>query len=61
LAGRLEIFKNVYNFGRIGRAYAELFPGIQEERPDVMEKLFEMRSQLDELKVEQCKKGFINR
>ena len=48
-------------FGGIGRTYAELFPRIQEERPDVMEKLFEMRSQLDELKVEQCKKGFINR
>jgi flavin-dependent dehydrogenase len=48
-------------FGQIGRTYAELFPKIEEERPEVMAKLFEMRSNMDEVMQKQRKAGFPNR
>jgi len=48
-------------FEQIGKIYAELFPTIEEERPEIMEKLIEMRSKFDELWEEQRKLGFPNR
>jgi len=47
--------------GQIGNTYAGLFPRIEEERPEIMAKLMEMRSKSDELKEEQRKLGFPNR
>ena len=48
-------------FSTIGKTYAELFPTIEKERPEVMEKLFKMRENMEE----DCKKtvsiGFPNR
>jgi digeranylgeranylglycerophospholipid reductase len=53
---------NVYTlFPLIGKTYAELFPKIYEERPQIMEKLIEMRSHMDELMEIQKKLGFPNR
>ncbi len=48
-------------FDLIGNAYAELFPQIEHERPEIMEKLLSMRSQFDELAAQQRKRGFPNR
>jgi flavin-dependent dehydrogenase len=48
-------------FSTIGNAYAELFPVIQEERPDVMEKLMNIVNQMDEIEKEARKTGFPNR
>jgi flavin-dependent dehydrogenase len=48
-------------FSTIGTTYAELFPVIQEERPDVMEKLMNMVNQMDEIEKEARKTGFPNR
>jgi flavin-dependent dehydrogenase len=48
-------------FSQIGKIYAELFPKIEEERPEVMAKLIELRSKLDESLAEQRKLGFSNR
>jgi flavin-dependent dehydrogenase len=48
-------------FNTIGSTYAELFPVIQEERPDVMEKLMEMANQMDEIEAKARKAGFPNR
>jgi flavin-dependent dehydrogenase len=48
-------------FNTIGRAYAELFPRIQEERPEVMDKLFAMREKLEEIGEDIRKAGFPNR
>lgn len=45
----------------IGTTYEGLFPVIQEERPDVMEKLMEMVNQMDEIEKEAKKAGFPNR
>jgi coproporphyrinogen III oxidase len=53
---------NVYTlFSQIGRTYAELFAKIYEERPEIMERLIEMRSNMDELMEAQKKLGFPNR
>ncbi|KPJ58183.1 MAG: hypothetical protein AMJ42_03755, partial [Deltaproteobacteria bacterium DG_8] len=48
-------------FSQIGRTYAELLPKIEEERPEIMTKLMELRSKLDETLEEQRKLGFANR
>ncbi len=48
-------------FSQIGKTYAELFPKIEEERPQLMAKLLDMRSKLDESLEEQRKSGFANR
>ena len=45
----------------IGNTYGELFPVIQEERPDVMEKLMGMVNQMDEIEENAKKAGFPNR
>jgi hypothetical protein len=45
----------------IGNTYGELFPVIQEERPDVMEKLMGMVNQMDEIEEVARKSGFPNR
>ena len=39
----------------------ELFPVIQEERPDVMEKLLEIANQMDDIEAKARKAGFPNR
>jgi len=48
-------------FSTIGETYAELFPTIEQERPEVLEKLFKYRENMEE----DCKKtvsiGFPNR
>ena len=48
-------------FREIGRVYAELFPKIQEEKPEILEKLFEMKGKLKEICEEIRKAGFPNR
>lgn len=48
-------------FSQIGSTYAELFPKIEEERPGIMAKMIEMRSEFDGLLEEQRKLGFPNR
>lgn len=48
-------------FGTIGSAYGELFPTIQEERPEVMEKLLGIANQMDEIEAGARKDGFPNR
>jgi len=58
-------FKATMNFytmlHTIGNTYGELFPVIQEERPDVMEKLMEIVNQMDEIEAAARKNGFPNR
>ena len=48
-------------FGTIGGAYAELFPTIGEERPDVMEKMMGLANEMDEIELKARKAGFPNR
>jgi flavin-dependent dehydrogenase len=48
-------------FSGIGDAYVELLPRIQEERPDVYEKLFQMRDAMEEDNKRSAKAGFPNR
>jgi hypothetical protein len=48
-------------FNTIGSTYAELFPQIQEERPDVMEKLMNLANEMDEIEAKARKVGFSNR
>ena len=48
-------------FSTIGSTYAELFPIIQEERPDVMEKLMDIANEMDEIEAKAKKAGFPNR
>jgi flavin-dependent dehydrogenase len=48
-------------FSTIGRTYAELFPTIEEERPEVLEKLFKMRENMDEDRKKTVRVGFPNR
>ena len=48
-------------FNTIGSTYAELFPVIQEERPDVMEKLMKIANELDDIEAKARKVGFPNR
>jgi flavin-dependent dehydrogenase len=47
-------------FNTIGSTYAELFPVIQEERPDVMEKLMKIANELDDIEAKARKVGFPN-
>lgn len=66
LAGLIkEPFPQTLNFYKlfstIGNTYAELFPVIQEQRPDVMEKLMGIVNQMDEIEKEARKAGFPNR
>ncbi len=48
-------------FSSIGRTYAELLPKIQEERPEIMDKLIEMRTKSADLGEQQKKWGFPNK
>jgi len=48
-------------FSQIKNAYLNLLPRIQEERPDVMEKLLKMRNSIEEDKKQGIKAGFPNR
>ena len=48
-------------FGTIGSTYGELFPVIQEERPDVMEKMMAIANEMDEIEAKARKAGFPNR
>ncbi len=48
-------------FGTLGSTYGELFPRIQEERPDVMEKLMNIANEMDEIEEKARKAGFANR
>jgi len=48
-------------FGTIGSTYGELFPVIQEERPDVMEKMMALANEMDEIETKARKAGFANR
>jgi len=48
-------------FSTIGSTYGELFPVIQEERPDVMEKLMSIVNEMDEIEAKAKKAGFPNR
>ncbi len=66
LAGLIkEPFPATMNFytmlDTIGNTYGELFPRIQEERPDVMEKLMGVVNQMDEIEEKARKAGFPNR
>ena len=45
----------------IGNTYGGLFPLIQEERPDVMDKLMSIVNQMDEIEEKARKAGFPNR
>jgi len=60
-----EPFPATMNFYKmlhtIGNTYGELFPVIQEERPDVMDKLMGMVNQMDEIEEAARKAGFPNR
>jgi hypothetical protein len=48
-------------FSQIGTTFAGFFPTIQEERPELMEKLIEMRSDMESQLDAQIKAGFPNR
>jgi len=66
LAGLIkEPFAPTMNFYKmldtIGNTYGELFPVIQEERPDVMDKLMGIVNQMDEIEEKARKAGFPNR
>jgi digeranylgeranylglycerophospholipid reductase len=66
LAGLVkEPFENTMNFytlfNTIGSTFGGLFPVIQEERPDVMEKLMKIANEMDEIEEKARKVGFPNR
>ena len=48
-------------FGTLGSTFGGLFPRIQEERPDVMEKLMNIANEMDEIEAKAVKAGFPNR
>jgi flavin-dependent dehydrogenase len=48
-------------FSEIGNTYAELFPVIQQERPDVMERMLKMRDEMGDAADIIRKKGFPNK
>jgi flavin-dependent dehydrogenase len=54
----MNFFKMLHT---IGNTYGGLFPLIQEERPDVMEKLMVIINQMDEIEEKARKAGFPNR
>ena len=60
-----EPFENTMNFytlfNTIGSTFGGLFPVIQEERPDVMEKLMKIANEMDEIEEKARKVGFPNR
>ncbi|MBW2554433.1 MAG: NAD(P)/FAD-dependent oxidoreductase [Deltaproteobacteria bacterium] len=58
LVATMNFYKMLHT---VGNTYAELFPVIQEERPDVMEKLMGMVNQMDEIEENARKAGFPNR
>jgi hypothetical protein len=58
LPGTLDFY---HVFATLGKTYAELFPKIQDERPDIMEKLIMMRSEREEELEKRKKAGFPNR
>jgi hypothetical protein len=58
LVATMNFYKMLHT---VGNTYAELFPVIQEERPDVMEKLMEMVNQMDEIEENARRAGFPNR
>jgi len=45
----------------VGETFGPLFPVIEGERPDVLEKLMQALNQLDEIEKEARKTGFSNR
>jgi digeranylgeranylglycerophospholipid reductase len=47
-------------FNTLGSAYAELFPRIYDERPEVMDKLFALRNRFDEIGESIRRAGFPN-
>ena len=58
----LEPTLNFYKlFGFVGETFGPLFPVIEKERPDVMEKLMQIVNQMDEIEKEARKAGFSNR
>jgi len=57
-AATMNFYKMLHT---IGSTYAELFPVIQEERPDVMEKLMTIINNMDEIEEKARKAGFPNR
>jgi hypothetical protein len=48
-------------FNTLGSTYGGLFPQIQEERPDVMEKLMNIANEMDEIEEKARKAGCPNR
>jgi flavin-dependent dehydrogenase len=48
-------------FGTIGNAFGELFPVIQEERPDIMDKIMGVANRMEELEKKARTAGFPNR
>jgi digeranylgeranylglycerophospholipid reductase len=58
----LEKTLNFYKlFGFVGETYGPLFPVIQEERPDVMDKMMGLVNRMDEIEKQAQKAGFPNR
>ncbi len=53
----LDIYKMV---NIVGKTYAELFPKIYDERPDIMDKLIEIREDMDAAMERKIKMGFRN-
>jgi len=58
LAPTLNFYK-LFSF--VGETFGPLFPVIEEERPDVMEKLMQIVNQMDEIEEKARKVGFPNR
>ena len=58
LPGKLDFY---YVFSTLGATYAGLLPRIQEERPDIMEKMARLRSGMEEELAKQKKAGSPNR
>ncbi len=48
-------------FDLLGATYAELLPVIERERPEVMERLLQMRANMEEFREKRVKMGFPNR
>ncbi len=48
-------------FAAIGETYAALFPRIEQERPEIMEKLLKMRENMEEEFKKTARLGFPNR
>jgi len=48
-------------FNLLGTTYAELLPTIEQERPEVVEKLMEMRANMEEFREKRIRAGFPNR